>query len=298
MPLRLATRSSPLALWQADHVAAGLAELGVDAELVLTSTSADRRLDVPISEMGGIGVFVSEVQHAVLDGRADAAVHSAKDLPSSFGTDGLVLAAVPRRGDPRDALVGTPLADLDEGATIATGSARRRAQLAHVRPDLRFVELRGNLARRVARADDDDVDAVPVALVALERLGMDVALDVLDPALCLPQVGQGALAIECRADDDATRAALAGLEHADDRRCVDAERSFLAHLGGGCDLPVGAWATIETDGRLTVRGVLAAPDGSQVLRARRSGTTPDVGAAVAAELLDAGGTTLLSSQAS
>nr|MBA2280069.1 hydroxymethylbilane synthase [Acidimicrobiia bacterium] len=230
--LRIATRASALARWQAEHVAA---LLGGGCELVLVDTVADRRLDVPIWEMGGKGVFVKEVQAAVLDGRADVAVHSGKDLPA--GTlPGLVLAAVPERGDARDALVGTCLDDLPPGGTVATGSVRRRAQLAHLRPDLTFAGLRGNMQTRLAKAVG--FDAIVVAAVALERLGLaDRLAEVLDPTVVLPQVAQGALAGEGRADDAATRAALAAIEHGPSRRAVDAERGFLLELGGDCDLP-------------------------------------------------------------
>lgn len=295
MTIRIATRGSELARWQAEHVGALLlATTGVDTELVPVSTTGDQRTDVSIAELSGVGVFVKEVQTAVLDGRADLAVHSAKDLPSSFAAPGLVLAAVPERGEARDALVGGALADLAEGATIATGSARREAQLGHLRPDLRFVALRGNIATRVAAAERDDVDAVPVALVALERLGLGPrAAEVLEVERCVPQVGQGALAIECRADDLDTRRALAAVESAPARRTVDAERSFLATLGGGCDLPVGAHAVIGDHDRLELVGMLAARDGSTVLVDRIDGDDPAIGARLAERLLAQGGRRLL-----
>ncbi len=281
--MRIATRGSALARWQAEHVAALLAR---PCELVVVDTTADRRLDVPIYEMGGMGVFVMVVQAAVLDGRADLAVHSAKDLPS-VDVDGLVLAAVPESGDPRDALVGSTLDGLGPGAVVATGSVRRRAQLAWLRPDLTFAGLRGNMATRLEKAAG--FDAVVVAAVALERLGWsDRIAEVLEPATMLPQVGQGALAVECRADDEATREALAAVEHAPSRRAVDAERAFLAQLGGDCDLPAGAHATIAGDGSITVEGLLASLDGHAVLRHRG----PD-GAAVARWLLANGGEAML-----
>lgn len=298
MTLRIATRGSDLARWQAERVGRLLAErAGVDHELVIVSTTGDQRLDVPIGELSGTGIFVKEVQAAVADGRADLAVHSAKDLPSSFHAPGLTLASVPERGDPRDALVGAKLADLPEGATIATGSARRQAQLAHLRPDLRFVGLRGNLATRVDCVRDAAIDAVPVALVAMRRLGIDQHVaEVLDTEVCVPQVGQGALAVECRADDPATIERLAAIEDTSARRLVDAERSFLATLGGGCDLPVGACAEPGGDGAIGLLGVLAARDGSQVLRDRISGDDASIGAVLAERLLDAGGRELLGSR--
>lgn len=285
--IRVATRGSALARWQAEHVASRLqaAAPEVEVALVVVDTQGDRHLDVPLWELGGKGVFAKEVQAAVLDGRADLAVHSAKDLPSAT-TEGLVIAAVPERGDARDALVGSTLADLPEGAEVATGSLRRQAQLAALRPDLRFVGLRGNMATRLAKAADHD--AVVVAAVALDRLGLgDHITEVLTLDQVLPQVAQGALAVECRVDDADLRARLAGVEHADSRRCVDAERAFLAELGGDCSLPAAAHATL-VEGEVQVRGLLASVDGRTVLRHRG----PD-GAAVARHLLDHGGTTLL-----
>lgn len=278
--LRLATRSSPLARWQADHVAgllrAAHPELAV--EIVGTDTLGDRRLDVPISEIGGKGVFATEVQRLVRDGRADAAVHSAKDLPA-VTDEGLALAAVPERGDPRDALVGGRLDDLAPGATVATGSQRRRVQLAALRPDLRFVELRGNMATRLGKVPDGG--AIVVAAAALQRLALAEHIsEVLAVETLLPQVGQGALAIECRADDDPTAALLAPVEHALSRRLVDAERAFLATLGGDCDLPAGAHAQLTLDDAVHVRALLA-DDTDHLHRAEAAG--PD-GAALGQDL--------------
>lgn len=290
--IRIATRGSALARWQAAHVGASL---GVPYELVVVETFADRRLDVPIWEMGGKGVFVKEVQAAVLDGRADVAVHSGKDLPSE-ALDGLVMAAVPERGEPRDALVGSTLAALRPGAVVATGSVRRRAQLAWVRPDLTFASLRGNMATRLDRASD--FDAIVVAAVALERLGWQDRIDeVLAPSVMLPQVAQGALVVECRDDDAGTSAVLAAIDHPVSRRCVEAERGFLRQLGGGCDLPAGAHATVASDGTLQLEVMLASLDGHVVLRHRTSAGPDDdatsTGAEAARTLLVGGGASLL-----
>lgn len=286
--IRAATRGSPLALWQTEHVAQLLRSVdpSVSVEVVVVDTQGDRRLDVPIWELGGKGVFAKEVQAAVLDGRADVAVHSAKDLPS--GTlPGLVIAATPERGDPRDALVGSTLADLRHGAEVATGSLRRQAQLAAARPDLRFVSLRGNMATRLAKAADHD--AVVVAAAALDRLGLaDAIAERLSTDLVLPQVAQAALAVECRSGDAAVGDLLAAIQDPPTRRCVDAERAFLAELGGDCSLPAAAYATIAEDGSLSLEGRLAAVDGSTVLRHIGS-----EGAAVARHLLDNGGEALL-----
>ena len=258
-PRRAATRSSALARWQAEFVVAALAavrpELRVELELV--DTAGDRRQDVPIHAMGGQGVFVKEVQAAVLDGRADLAVHSAKDLTTT-PTPGLVLAAVPRRGDPRDALVGRALADLAPGATVATGSVRRKAQLAARRPDLTFVDLRGNIGTRLTKVPEGG--ALVMAAVALERLErVDAVAEVLAVDVMVPQVGQGALAVECREDDDELRAALAALQDPASRLALDVERAFLSELGGGCDLPVGAHAQVRGDGVVEL-SVFAAPE--------------------------------------
>ena len=296
MRVRLATRTSPLARWQAEHVAELLRQSvpGTEVELVEVSTEGDRRPDVPIAALGGQGVFVKEVQQAIVDGRADAAVHSAKDLPASATAPGLVIAAVPERGDPRDALVGCRLDDLPPGARVATGSARRRVQLAHRRPDLTFAGLRGNLDRRLAAAADHS--AVVVAAVAIARLGRTPEIvDLLSPTVMVPQVGQGALAVECRDDDRSLRDALAAVEHAPSRRAVDAERSYLATLGGGCDLPVGAYAVIGDGGTVTIRAVLGSPDGHVLLHTEVAGADPvAVGSEAAHRLLDgAGGRALL-----
>jgi hydroxymethylbilane synthase len=290
--LRAATRASRLARLQTDLVA-DLLGPDVEVEPVVVSTLGDRRQDVPLHEIGGQGVFAKEVQAAVLEGRADIAVHSAKDLPAT-ATDGLVIAAVTERGDPRDALVGCTLDDLGAGARIGTGAVRRRAQLAAIRPDLRFGELRGNIETRLAKAGD--FDAIVVAVVALVRLGAtDRIGEILDPALLVPQVGQGALAVECRTDDTATLELLATIEHVPSRRAVDAERAFLAGIGGGCDLPVAAHATIDDAGDVVLRAMLATFDGRRVLRATRDGDDAvAVGAALADHLLhSAGGAELL-----
>ncbi len=295
--LRIATRGSELALWQARHVASLLTAVDPDleVELVVVRTTGDQRLDTPIWELGGKGVFVAEVRTAVLDGRADLAVHSAKDLPA-VPIDGLEIAAVPDRADPRDALVGGSLAELVPGALVATGSVRRRAQLAWARPDLRFCGVRGNIATRLDHVGSDGIDAVVVAVAALDRLGLsDRIAEVLDPSVMLPQVGQGALAVECgEGASDRLRTTLTAIEHQPTRMAVDAERGFLAELGGDCDLPAGAYALAAAEG-VRVTGLLASPDGHVVLRHVDNGNDPAAtGRGVARYLLDeAGGASLL-----
>ena len=308
--LRLASRGSPLARWQAERVAARLAATGVDCSVMVVETEGDRRSAIPIEELGGQGVFVREVQVAVTRGEADAAVHSAKDLPASpeLSAPGLTIGAVPERADPRDLLVGSTLEGLPTGSTVATGSTRRRAQLANIRPDLVFTGLRGNMDRRLAQAGIEGVTAVVVAKAAADRLGWSpppgMATEVLEPSVMVPQVAQGALAVECRSDDPEVLAVLAAIDDPDSRRLVEAERAFLAELGGGCTLPVGAHArwvhdAPSADGRnrtLCLTGMMAGYDGRIVLRHDAEGDDPlEVGVDVAAWLLDAGGRQLLGS---
>jgi hydroxymethylbilane synthase len=267
---------------------------GLLVEPVVVRTEGDRLANEPLERIGGQGVFVKEIQQAVLDGRADVAVHSAKDLPSTT-PPGLVLAAVPIRGDARDALVGSTLAALGPGARVATGAPRRRAQLANLRPDLCFVPARGNIETRVAKAEDETVDAVVVAAAALDRLHMtSQAAEILSPLVMLPQVGQGAIALECAAGDEAVRALLALVDDDETHRAVIAERTMLAGLGASCSLPVGGWA--ETDGaELHLRGMVATADGRILLHADGRGADPAaLGAAVAQRLLfDCGADRLL-----
>ena len=280
---------------------------GPACQVVVVRTTGDRLVDVPIDQLGGLGAFVGEVQTAVLEGRAEVAVHSAKDLPSSTPA-GLVLAAVPERADPRDALVGSRLAELGPGAPVATGSVRRRAQLAWLRPDLTFVELRGNMASRLEKARKEGAGVVAVA--ALERLGLAAAVaEILETGILLPQVAQGALAVECRAGDDETRELLAAIDDGVAHRAVTAERAFLAALGGGCTLPVGALATpsgasvvpagghrgtdLDDDRELSLEGLLASRDGRILLRRTARGGDPvELGRRLAADLLDHGGSAL------
>jgi hydroxymethylbilane synthase len=293
--LRIATRGSSLALRQAALVAEALvgAHPGLSTELVVVRTTGDVMSEASLSQIGGQGAFAKEIQRCVLDGGAELAVHSAKDLPSS-SIDGLQMAAVPPRADARDALVGVALEELSPGACIATGSARRRAQLAYLRPDLTFVDLRGNVERRVSRADASDVAAVVVATAALDRLDLsERPIDVLAPSVMLPQVGQGALAIECRAEDHATATLLAAIDDLESHRALTAERALLEALGASCSVPVAGWAR-RVDGDLRLDGMLATLDGRIVLRTYRVGEDPNaLGVATATALLeDCGGSTI------
>lgn len=286
--LKLATRQSPLALWQAHHVTKLLTDLdpNIEVEIMSTETQGDRDQTSKISELGGKGVFASEVQRMVATGDADLAVHSAKDLPS-VSPDGLTIAAFPRRGDARDALVGCKLANLPKGATVATGSPRRRVQLLVVRPDLQVAELRGNIGTRLQRASQ--FHAIVMAHVALIRLDeAPPVVDVLSSDIMVPQVGQGALAVECRSDDEATLGILAGLSHPETQLLVGAERRFLETLGGDCDLPAGAHAVTNGSGLVSITGVLANSAG-EVFREKVTGPDRDAGSVLANRLRELAG---------
>ena len=271
--LRLATRGSRQARAQSTAVADAItAAAGCAVELVTIETTGDVRLDVPLHQIGGQGVFVKEVQRAVLDGRADLAVHSAKDLPS-VSDDGLTIAAYRPRRDPADALIGSSLDELAPGATVATGSVRRRALLAAARPDLRFAELRGNIDTRLSKVPRGG--AIVMAVAALEILGLtDRIAERLDVERFVPAVGQGAVAVECRRDDTRTIEVLRTVDDGPTRHAVDVERAFLAELGSGCSLPVGGHVH---DGRLHV--FLAEADRSILATATLTGTTDDLGIA-------------------
>ena len=292
-PLRLATRGSPLALGQVELVARRLAATGDhrEIEVVVVETRGDRVLDVPIDALDERGVFTNEVDAVVRRGGADAAVHSAKDLPSSLPPDGLEIAAVLSRTEVRDAIVGGRLEDLPPGASVATGSPRRRVQIASIRPDLTFVGLRGNIASRLTKVPKGG--ALVVALVALQRLGLAAPTQVLPISVMLPQVGQGALALRSREDDDETRHVLSALDDLPSHRAVLAERAFLARLGGGCDAPVAAYATADgADGAVRIEAMIASGDGHVVLKRRLVNDDPVMaGTSVAEQLLfDDGGT--------
>jgi len=284
--MRIATRGSELALWQAHHVQALLLGAGVcdDVEIVVVSTSGDRDKVTPLHQIGGKGIFVKEVQAALLDGRADLAVHSAKDMPA-ISPDELTLGGVPARGNPHDVLVGARLQDLAAGALVGTGSVRRRAQLAALRPDLAFDELRGNIATRLDKIST--FDAIVMAAAGLERLGEEPAVvDVMSATQMVPQVGQGTLAIECRCADTRAIDALSMITHDESRRVFECERAFLRELGGDCSLPAGAHGTL-TDNSFSLTGFLASEDLTTSHQVTVTGTNgPELGAGLANELRD------------
>ncbi len=299
-PLRIATRKSPLALWQAEHVAARLraAHPGVDVVLLPMSTKGDQILDRSLAAIGGKGLFIKELEIALEERRADLAVHSMKDVPADLPAQ-FTIGAILERADPRDALVAPragALEALPSGARVGTSSLRRRAQLLAARPDLRIEALRGNLNTRVRRLDEGSLDAIVLACAGLARLGWEQRIAARLPLeVSLPAVGQGAIGVECRADDTTILARLAALEHPPTRVAVDAERAFSRRLGGGCQSPVAAHATLD-GGRLGLRGLVASTDGRRVLRDGLSGTADAaaaLGEALAQRMLAAGARELL-----
>jgi hydroxymethylbilane synthase len=298
--LRIATRQSPLALWQAEHVAARLraAHPGLSVELVPMVTQGDKILDSPLSRVGGKGLFVKELEQGLLEGRADIAVHSMKDVPAEF-PPGLGLAVVLEAEDARDAFVSVRharLSELPPGARVGTSSLRRRCQLAARRPDVRIELLRGNVNTRLRRLDAGEYDAILLAVAGLKRLGMAARItEALPVEDSLPAVGQGVVGVECRLDDSATRALLAGLHHAPTATRIAAERALGAALLGGCQVPVAGHAVLDGDA-LQLRALVGSPDGQRMVRGERHGTAsaPEaLGAALAAELLAAGAREIL-----
>ena len=299
-PLRIATRKSPLALWQAEHVAEQLrrAHPGLAVELLGMSTQGDKILDTPLAKIGGKGLFVKELEQGMLDGRADLAVHSMKDVPVEL-PEGLHLAVIMEREDPRDAFVSARHASLDElpeGARVGTSSLRRQCQLAERRPDLRILPLRGNVNTRLRKLDDDEFDAIILASAGLKRLGFGERIrDLLDPADSLPAIGQGAIGIECRSDDAALNDLLAPLHHQDTAACVIAERAMNARLHGGCQVPIGGHAVLDGDA-LWLRGLVGSVDGRQLVRTEQRGARTEpakLGVQAAEDLLGQGADALL-----
>jgi len=289
--LVIASRGSQLALWQARWVAAQLSAAGQECRIEIIKTTGDKITDVPLAKVGTKGLFTKEIEEALLDGRAHLAVHSLKDLPTEL-PEGLVLAAIPEREDPRDAMVGRTLANLPLGAKVGTSSLRRAAQLRQLRPDLQVESIRGNLDTRLRKLDEGQYDAILLAAAGLKRLGWgDRIAEILSPEQMCPAVGQGALAIEARAGFEG----VAMLDHADTRTAVLAERGVLGALGGGCQVPIGAYATVS-EGRVHILAIVAAPDGTQVIRAESEGPAaeaPQLGARLAADLLERGARQIL-----
>lgn len=298
--LRIATRKSPLALWQANFVKAQLEAIHPDlqVELVPMSTQGDKILDTPLAKVGGKGLFVKELETAMLEGRADIAVHSMKDVPVEF-PEGLGLHTICEREDPRDAFVSNHVATLDAlplGAVVGTSSLRRQCQLRASRPDLVIRDLRGNVNTRLAKLDAGEYDAIILAAAGLKRLEMAHRITAfIEPEQSLPANGQGAVGIECRLDDDAVKALLAPLEHTETRTRVLTERAMNRALQGGCQVPIGAYALVEGD-QIWLRGLVGSPDGSQMLHDEIRGPLADgesLGEALAERLLAAGADRIL-----
>jgi hydroxymethylbilane synthase len=301
-PLRIGTRGSKLALWQANFVADRLRAVcgGRSVELVEVETAGDQVCDAPLSQIGGDGAFTKAIQQAVLAQTVDVAVHSLKDLPT-LPFAGLVLAAVPQRGSSGDVFVSrkhTRFDDLPNGATLATGSLRRRAQILHRRPDLQIANIRGNVETRLRKLTEGDLDGLVLAQAGLERLGLASAItELLNSSWMLPAIGQGALGLECRAEDVVTRQLLTPLNDPPTHHAVLAERAFLRTLGGGCLVPIGAVTTIDGN-TLATRGVVLSPDGVRRLEGNMRGPVEHaerIGEQLAADLLGQGAGEILQS---
>ena len=292
----IGTRSSKLALWQADYVAECLKEEypGLEVEMKLMTTKGDKILDAPLAKIGGKGLFTKELEQEMLEGGIDLAVHSLKDMPTEV-PEGLVIAAITKRADPGDAVVSLKyghFADLPQGAKVGTSSLRRKAQLLHARPDLNIQDLRGNVNTRLRKLEEENFDAIVLAVAGLNRLGFkDRIAEVMPREIMLPAVGQGALAIEARGDDAEILEMLAFLNDEDMVACAKGERAFLAKVEGGCQVPVGVYGSVEQD-ELQLEAVIASLDGARLYRDRLTGNkseAEELGGELAEKLLAAGG---------
>ncbi len=299
-PIRIATRQSPLALWQANYVKDALmaAHPGLQVELVTMVTRGDVILDTPLAKVGGKGLFVKELEIAMLEGRADLAVHSMKDVPVDF-PDGLGLFTICEREDPRDAFVSNTYAkieDLPSGAIVGTCSLRRQCQLKAARPDLVIKELRGNVGTRLSKLDAGEYDAIILAAAGLKRLELESRIrSFIEPEQSLPAVGQGAVGIECRVDDQRVRALLAPLNHADTADRVRCERAMNLTLQGGCQVPIGSYALLEGN-TIWLRALVGEPDGSQIVHGEIRGPrtqAEQLGITLAEQLLSQGAKEIL-----
>jgi hydroxymethylbilane synthase len=298
--IRIATRKSPLAMWQAEHVAEALrnAHPGINVQIHGMSTQGDKILDTPLAKIGGKGLFVKELEARMLEGDADIAVHSMKDVPVEL-PEGLHLAVIMEGEDPRDAFVSNDYASLDElpkGAVVGTSSLRRQCQLSDRRPDLEIKSLRGNVNTRLKKLDDGEYDAIILAAAGLIRLGFgDRIRSTIEPEDSLPAIGQGAVGIECRVDDERVNGLLAPLHHADTASRVLAERAMNTRLEGGCQVPIGGHAVLKDD-EIWMRGLVGTVDGSEIIRAEIRGPRDEaeaLGTALADELLQHGAKEIL-----
>jgi hydroxymethylbilane synthase len=291
----IGSRGSQLALWQAHHIAARLKELGAETRLEIIKTTGDKITDVPLAQVGGKGLFTKEIEEALLAGTIDLAVHSLKDMPTAL-PQGLTIAAIPPREDPRDALIGRPLTALAAGDKVGTSSLRRAAQLHALDRGLVIETLRGNVDTRLRKLDEGQYGAIVLAAAGLKRLGWaDRIRELLDVEVMCPAVGQGALAIETRADDGPAHRIARKLNDAASNAAVTAERSLLATLEGGCQVPIGAYAQLEGS-LLHLRAIVASPDGSRIVRDRATGTDAvTLGRELGERLLAAGAREILAS---
>lgn len=293
--LRIGTRGSKLALWQSQWVARQLEALGERCETVIIRTRGDKITDVALAKIGGKGLFTKEIEEALLAGQVDLAVHSLKDLPTEL-PEGLVLGAVPTREDPRDAIVGARLDDLPAGARVGTSSLRRTAQLRRLRPDLRIEPIRGNLDTRLRKLEAGEFDAIVVAVAGLKRMGWQERIaEIFEPRTLCPAAGQGALAIECRAADGRVRALCERLHDPAAGWATAAERAFLTHVGGGCQVPLGVHASVE-ETRLRLYAIVLSPEGDQAVTGELEGQAEQaeaLGARLAQQLLESGARTIL-----
>jgi hydroxymethylbilane synthase len=293
--LTIGSRGSKLALWQANHVMGRLEQLGYECRIEVIKTTGDVRTDVSMKEVGNKGIFTKEIEEALLDGRIDVAVHSMKDMPTAL-PDGLHIAASPEREDVRDVLIGLKLSELPPRARIGTGSLRRIAQLLLHRPDLQMLPIRGNLDTRIRKLDQGEFDAIVLAAAGLNRLGWDHRISEYIPLeIMCPAVGQGALCIETRNDGGAGAHACAQLDNPETRAAVTAERAVLAQLGGGCQVPIGANASVKK-GQLHLRAVVIAPDASRLVHDEMTGrvdAAKELGARMAKALIVAGANEIL-----
>lgn len=299
--VRIATRKSPLALWQAEHVAARLrgSHPGLEVKLVTMTTRGDKILDAPLAKVGGKGLFVKELEQGMLEGRADIAVHSVKDVPVELPDD-LHLPVIMAREDPRDAFVSVRcarLAELPERGCVGTSSLRRQMQLRQLRPDLVIRDLRGNVNTRLDKLDRRDYDAIVLASAGLKRLGMAGRIaELLDSEVILPAIGQGAIGIECRHGDQATEALISALDDQETHMRVDAERAMNARLGGGCQVPIAGYAEIKGE-EMRIRGLVGTPDGTRMVRGEAIGPparAAELGERLAEDLLAQGAGDILS----
>ena len=294
--LRIGTRGSMLAKWQAESVRKQLfAATGMEADIVIIKTSGDKMQHAPLTQIGGKGIFIKELEDALLEESIDLAVHSVKDVPTDIPSR-LMFPAVCRRDDVRDCLVGSTLANLRQGARVGTSSLRRQAQLKHLRPDLDLRDLRGNVDTRLRKVESGEYEAVMVAKAGLDRLGLSQRIsEVLSPEVCMPAVGQGAIAVECRLKDTEAADLLAPLDDAETRTAIIAERALLAALQGGCQVPLGAWARVER-GELVLDACVCSVDASQYVRQRATAPpeqAAQLGQHLARLLLNAGAQSIL-----